>query len=144
MTTGLPEAQLVLGQLSNIFKHLNYLNVGLQGRDKTVIDLVEKMHTFHLKLDLFATDLRTGRLLHFPMLRKCISSPAQLTDVMTDFIARLKENFAARLDGLALPTEVMGFVRDPFTAASDINLALKVQQCSGVMLTYTSSPTLRK
>lgn len=81
--------------LSDIFKHLNYLNVGLQGRDKTVIDLVEKMHAFHFKLGLFAMDLRTGLLLHFPTLRKCISFPAQITDVMTDFIVRLKENFAA-------------------------------------------------
>ena len=29
--------------LSDIFKHLNDLNLGLQGRDKTVIDLVEQM-----------------------------------------------------------------------------------------------------
>ncbi len=47
--------------LSDIFKHLNNLNVGLQGRDKTVIDLVEQMHTFQVKLDLIVTDLSTGR-----------------------------------------------------------------------------------
>ena len=51
--------------LSDIFKHLNDLNVGLQGRDKTVIELVEQMCAFQVKLDLFGTDLSTGRMLQF-------------------------------------------------------------------------------
>uniref|UniRef100_A0A3Q4GBG0 HAT C-terminal dimerisation domain-containing protein n=1 Tax=Neolamprologus brichardi TaxID=32507 RepID=A0A3Q4GBG0_NEOBR len=104
--------------LTDIFKHMNDLNVGLQGRGKTVIELVEQMRAFQVKLNLFETDLSTGRLLHFPTLRKCISSSTQVTDVMTDFIVRLKENFSGRLDGLALPTEVMSFARDPFMVPS--------------------------
>ncbi|QQP35187.1 Hypothetical protein FKW44_023342 [Caligus rogercresseyi] len=48
------------------------------------------MRAFPVKLDLFATDL-TGRMLHFPTLREHIASPAQITDVMRDFIAKLKE-----------------------------------------------------
>lgn len=114
--------------LCDIFKHLNDLNLALQGRDKTVIDLVEHMRAFPVKLDLFATDLSTGRMLHFPTLRKCISSPAQITDVMTDFIARLKINFAGRLDGLVLPTEVAVFVRDPFTVAIEGDLSARAKQ----------------
>lgn len=114
--------------LSDIFKHLNDLNLALQGRDKTVIDLVEQMRAFPVKLDLFATDLSTGRMLHFPTLRKCISSPAQITNVMTDFIARLKMNFAGRLDGLVLPTEVAVFVRDPFTVAIEGDLSARAKQ----------------
>uniref|UniRef100_A0A8C1IF94 HAT C-terminal dimerisation domain-containing protein n=1 Tax=Cyprinus carpio TaxID=7962 RepID=A0A8C1IF94_CYPCA len=112
--------------LSDIFKHLNDLNLALQGRDKTAIDLVEQMCTFPVKLDLFATDLSIGRMLHFPPPRKCISSPAQITDVMTDFIARLKMNFAGRLDGLVLPTEVAIFVRDPFTVAIEGDLSARL------------------
>ena len=59
---------------SDIFKHLNDLNVGLQGRDKTVIELVEQMCAFQVKLDLFGTDLSTGRMLHFLTLCKCIGN----------------------------------------------------------------------
>ncbi|XP_058626113.1 SCAN domain-containing protein 3-like [Onychostoma macrolepis] len=114
--------------LSDIFKHLNDLNLALQGRDKTVIDLVEQMRAFPVKLDLFATDLSTGRMLHFPTLRKFISSPAQITDVMTDFIARLKMNCAGRLDGLVLPSEVALFVRDPFTVALEGDLSARAKQ----------------
>ncbi|KAI2646908.1 SCAN domain-containing protein 3 [Labeo rohita] len=114
--------------LSDIFKHLNDLNLGLQGRDKTVIDLVEQMRAFQVKLDLFANDLSTGRMLHFPTLRKCISSPAQITDVRTDFIAMLKNNFAGRLDGLDLPTELAVFVRDPFTVAIEGDLSARAKK----------------
>ena len=66
-------------------------------------------------------------MLHFPTPHKSISSPAQITDVMTDFIARLKENFVSRLDRFALATEVMGFARDPFTVvtAGDISTRAK-------------------
>ncbi|KAJ7986678.1 hypothetical protein DPEC_G00342390 [Dallia pectoralis] len=114
--------------LSDIFKHLNDLNLGLQGRDKTVIDLVGQMPAFQVKLDLFATDLSTGRMLHFPTLRKCISSPAQITDVMSDFIPSLKNNFAGRLDGLVLPTEVAIFARDPFTGAIEGDLIARAKE----------------
>ena len=117
--------------LSDIFKHLNDLNVGLQGRDKTVIELVEQMRAFQVKLDLFGTDLSTGRMLHFPTLCKCISSPARIMSIMsimTDFVAKLKENFADRLDGLALPTEVMCFARDPFTVAIEGALSAKAKE----------------
>lgn len=38
---------------------------------------------------------------------------------MTDFITRLKENFAVRVDQLVLPTQVMPFSRDPFIVASE-------------------------
>uniref|UniRef100_A0A3Q3NFP3 HAT C-terminal dimerisation domain-containing protein n=1 Tax=Labrus bergylta TaxID=56723 RepID=A0A3Q3NFP3_9LABR len=97
-------------------------------RDKTVTDLLEQMHAFQVKLDFFTTDLNTGRMLHFPTLCKRISSSAQITFVMTDFIVRLKENFAGRLDGLALPTEVMGFVRDPFTVATEGDLSTRAKE----------------
>ena len=47
---------------------------------------------------------------------------------MTDFVARLKENFADRLDGLALPTEVMCFARDLFTVAIEGALSAKAKE----------------
>ncbi|QQP57713.1 Uncharacterized protein FKW44_002793 [Caligus rogercresseyi] len=97
------------------------------GRDKTVIDLAEQMRAFPVKMDLFATDL-TGRMLHFPTLREHIASPAQITDVMRDFIAKLKENFAGRLDGLTLPTEIMAFARDPFTTEKEGDLSARAKQ----------------
>lgn len=40
--------------LSDIFKHLNDPNDGLQGRDKTVTDLLEQMRAFQVKPDICA------------------------------------------------------------------------------------------
>uniref|UniRef100_A0A3Q0RPI0 SPIN-DOC-like zinc-finger domain-containing protein n=1 Tax=Amphilophus citrinellus TaxID=61819 RepID=A0A3Q0RPI0_AMPCI len=68
--------------LSDLFKHLNQLNLRLQGREKTIIDLVEQTRAFQAKLELFAADLSSGRMLHFPTLRKCITDTAPVTAAM--------------------------------------------------------------
>lgn len=39
--------------LTDIFGHLNQLNLQLQGRGKTIVDLVEKLESFTKKLELF-------------------------------------------------------------------------------------------
>uniref|UniRef100_A0A3B4ZDH1 DUF4371 domain-containing protein n=1 Tax=Stegastes partitus TaxID=144197 RepID=A0A3B4ZDH1_9TELE len=88
--------------LSDLFTHLNRLNLGLQGREKTIIDLVEHTRAFQAKLELFAADLRSGRMLHFPTLHKCITPTAPVTAAMTD----------------------SRFTKDPFSAlATDDNLS---------------------
>uniref|UniRef100_A0A3B5BNZ8 HAT C-terminal dimerisation domain-containing protein n=1 Tax=Stegastes partitus TaxID=144197 RepID=A0A3B5BNZ8_9TELE len=65
--------------LSDLFTHLNRLNLGLQGKEKTIIDLEEQTHAFPAKLELFAADLSSGRMLHFPTLHKCITPTAPVT-----------------------------------------------------------------
>lgn len=67
-------------------------------------------------------------MLHFPTLRKRITAPAQVTAVMTDFITKLTDNFASRLDGLALPIEVMHFAKDPITVATDGDLSTRAKE----------------
>ena len=62
------------------------------------------------------------------MLRKCVSSQTQITDVMIGFIDKLKGWIASRLDGLALPMEVMGFARNPFKVALEGDLANKAKE----------------
>lgn len=39
--------------LADIFGHLNQLNLQLQGRGTTIVDLVEKLESFSKKLELF-------------------------------------------------------------------------------------------
>lgn len=74
--------------LSDVFYHLNQLNMELQGRDKTASELVEKLHAFQRKLSLFSVDLCQRKMLHFPTLRK---SGLQVTEVMSGFIDSLKK-----------------------------------------------------
>uniref|UniRef100_A0A8C5ET12 HAT C-terminal dimerisation domain-containing protein n=1 Tax=Gouania willdenowi TaxID=441366 RepID=A0A8C5ET12_GOUWI len=72
--------------LSDVFYHLNQLNMELQGRDKTVFELVEKLRAFQRKLSLFSADLCPEKMLHFPTLRK---SGLQITEA--DFALKGKE-----------------------------------------------------
>uniref|UniRef100_A0A3Q1C081 HAT C-terminal dimerisation domain-containing protein n=1 Tax=Amphiprion ocellaris TaxID=80972 RepID=A0A3Q1C081_AMPOC len=118
--------------LADLSKHLHNLNLGLQGRDKTVIDLVAQTRAFQVKLNMFAMDLIAGRMLHFPTLRKR-NPPPKVTAAMTDLVAQLKENFASQLDGLAVPTEAMHFTKDPFAVVPEENLSNRAKESSLTM-----------
>ncbi|KAL0149128.1 hypothetical protein M9458_055560 [Cirrhinus mrigala] len=99
--------------LTDIFSHLNTLNLQLQGKGKSVVDLVEKLDAFGNKLDLFHADLLSGRLLHFNTLKTV--GEGNVTDKMKTFITQLKDNFSARFDDFFISRDVIGFVHDPFT-----------------------------
>ncbi|CAG6007803.1 unnamed protein product [Menidia menidia] len=94
----------------------------LQGRDKTVSELVEKLHAFLRKLSLFSADLCPGKMLHFPILRK---SGLQITEVMSGFIDSLKNNFSTRFDDFSISSEVVRYVKDPFCVNVETDFALK-------------------
>lgn len=86
--------------------HLNQLNMELQGRDITVSELVEKYHVFRRKLTLFSADLCSGKMLHFPTLRK---SGLKITND----------------DDFSISNEVMRFVKDPFSVNVEADFALE-------------------
>ena len=108
--------------LSDVFHHLNQLNLEWQGRDKTAAELVENLHAFQRKLSLFSVDLCPGKMLHFPTLR---SSGLQITEMMSGFIDSLKNNFATRFHDFGIPSGVMTFVKDPFSVNVQSDFALK-------------------
>lgn len=56
------------------FRHLNTLNLEVQGQEKSNADLVEKLCAFTTILTIFTTDLTAIGLLHFPQLRAFINS----------------------------------------------------------------------
>lgn len=115
--------------LSDIFQHLNGLNLQLQGRDKTVCDLVDRLNGFKRKLELFSIDLTPTKMLHFPTLRALInSSSAQISPAMTAFIDKLIDNFAARFDNFNIPAEVMRFTKDPFSVDAGGEFAAEAKQ----------------
>ncbi|KAF3856820.1 hypothetical protein F7725_017543 [Dissostichus mawsoni] len=115
--------------LCDIFGHLNTLNCELQGREKSIADLVERLCAFKTKLTIFKTDLTT-KLLHFPKLRAFMTtSPgANITPVMTDFMTKLTDNFTDRFQGFSIPIEVLQFARDPFTIKPDADFCVKVKE----------------
>lgn len=114
------EDEMVLSNiafLTDIFGHLNHLNLQLQGRGKTIVDLVEKMDSFTRKLELFQSDISSGRLLHFTTLKS--HGGGRVTGMMTEFIKQLQDNFQSRFENYCIPREIIVFVRDPLAARSE-------------------------
>ncbi|XP_076137839.1 zinc finger BED domain-containing protein 5-like [Alosa pseudoharengus] len=103
--------------LTDIFGQLNQLNLQLQGRGKTIVDLIEKMDSFTRKLELFHSDLSSGRLLHFVTLKS--QGGGRVTGIMTEFIDKLRANFQSRFRDYCVPREIVGFVRDPLSTRSE-------------------------
>ena len=97
--------------LSDIFGHLNQLNLDLQGKEKIIVDMVEKLEAFIKKLELLDMDISSGRLLHFSTLKKLGSG--KVNELMTDFIKQLQDNFTSRFDDYFIPKELIAFVREP-------------------------------
>ena len=55
--------------LVGITKHLNQRNVKMQGIGNTIVSHQQTLFAFENKLDLFISDLETGRMLHFERLK---------------------------------------------------------------------------
>lgn len=107
--------------LADIFCHLNALNEKLQGRNKTVLDLIEKLDAFGKKLDLFHSDISSGKLQHFSTLKKWLGEgPGSdiVTGTMKDFMVQLRDNFSTRFEDFGIPKDVIAFVRDPFSVSA--------------------------
>lgn len=116
--------------LGDIFGHLNTLNLKVQGREKSVADLVESLCAFKTKLTIFTADLMPTKLQHFPQLCAFMStSPgAHITPVMTDFMIKLSENFNERFHDFSIPMEVLQFARDPFSIKPEADFCVKAKE----------------
>ncbi|CAM4608579.1 unnamed protein product [Leuciscus chuanchicus] len=55
--------------LVDITRHMNHLNVKMQGIGNTILSLQQAVFAFETKLELFIRDIESGRLLHFETLR---------------------------------------------------------------------------
>lgn len=99
--------------LADTFGHLNQLNLQLQGRSKSLVDMVEKLESFTRKLELLESDISTGRLLHFSTLKT--QALGQVTELMVDFFKQLQANFTSRFEDYSIPKNSIAFVCDPLT-----------------------------
>ena len=96
--------------LSVIFEYLNILNLRLEGWQKTIIDLVEKLRAFKFMLNLFSNDLNSGRFLHFPRLGLYVNETSTaVVNTMTYFMVKLMHNFDERFREFNLPINIMMF-----------------------------------
>jgi len=102
----------------------------VQGRDKSIADLVERLCAFKTKLTIFTADLMPTKLLHFPHLRAFMRTApgASITPVMTEFMTKLNENFTDRFQNFSIPIEVLQFARDPFSIKPEADFCVKVKE----------------
>lgn len=112
--------------LVDMTEHLNELNVKMQGVGNTVLSLQQAVFAFENKLELFITDIETGRLLHFEKLgefkNSCATSdPAQHLDLqqLAGFTFDLLQSFKARFGEFRERTHLFKFITHPHECAVD-------------------------
>ena len=105
--------------LSDIFTRLNALNLSMQGKNKTVVDVVESINTFKQLLALDVKKMQSGKIASFPDLSLFLeeSQTVQLDDVSNLFVECM-EVLQALLNKY-MPDDVnftmeMSWVRNPF------------------------------
>ena len=82
--------------LSDITKHLNDLNLLLQGAGKTVLDLYDTWKAFVAKLAVYSTDISTGSSRYFKNLKNLSAiHPVNTTDLQV-YMQQLKSEFSIR------------------------------------------------
>ncbi|CAL8263499.1 unnamed protein product [Merluccius merluccius] len=65
---------------------------------------------------MLEADISTGRLLHFSALKK---TAEEVTELMVDFIKRLRANFTSRFEDYSIPKDIIDFIRDPAVKPAD-------------------------
>lgn len=82
--------------LTDIFRHLNFLNLKLQGNGLLVNELLSEIRIFEKKVALWCDDIRQERL-HFPSLKSiCDENDGIDIDPFTNFLHDLQSEFNGR------------------------------------------------
>ena len=77
------EQSLKLAYLVDIFSRLNILNLSMQGKESTVLDFVDKVNAFIMKLELWSGQISKGKLDQFHTLNELTSEKKIVLDVET-------------------------------------------------------------
>ena len=106
--------------LTDIFGHLNKLNLLLQGRHKLLCNLYEAVKSFEDKVTLFKVHAEGGNFQHFKFTREfCGEDDERITDakwVLADVLNSLETAFNGRFADFAVIDDVCCFFASPFTA----------------------------
>jgi hypothetical protein len=100
-----------LAFLVDITKHMNELNVALQGKDQHVGLLVSHLKAFEVKLRLWSTQLLTNNLAHFPTLRSVTPPDAM---AYSEKINSLREEFGSRFSDFRRHRPDIAIFASPF------------------------------
>ena len=124
------ESMTNLAFLVDICGHLNKVNLKLQGKDKSIIDMHLAVKSFALQLSLFNNDIQAD-MLHFPCLKSLAGESEELNNTITgfcDFIDKIKEEFTMRFgqfDGLQ---KLIALIKSPREAEPTGDWKLEINQ----------------
>ena len=125
---------------TDIMKHLQILNLALQGTEKIISDLAQTVFSFQNKIKVFQRDITSKTFHHFPNLKTTVNAFAEvITDHQLleykDKLQGLLEEFQARFDDLQELKPSFTFLVNPF----DIDVINKGCQIHPLFVTDVST-----
>lgn len=125
--------------LTDVMKHLQTLNLQLQGKDKIISDLSQCIFSFQIKLQLFQKDIKNKTFCHFPRIKK-ICSNIKL-EKLNEYIKNLEgilTEFQNRFQDLKYFKSSLDFFLNPF----EINTIQGEFSISNIIMTQKASGEL--
>ena len=112
----------VVAFLADLMGHFNTLNLSLQGKGKTIVELFETIMAFQNKLKLFIRDI-SNRMNHFTTLRDYIDDTKVQpdTNLFVDFLKSVVKEFGDRFQD-KIDGDIALFVINPFLVSVDGDL----------------------
>ncbi|KAL4006310.1 vacuolar protein sorting-associated protein 33B [Sarotherodon galilaeus] len=115
------EWTLDLAFLTDITGKLNHLNCELQGKGKTVADMISALNVFKAQMSIFSVHLQRKKVLHFPSVQMVLKDNASASETFdkvaekyTQVINRLGKEFENRFCDLDQLEPCVSFVSNPF------------------------------
>ncbi|KAK9977291.1 hypothetical protein ABG768_019112 [Culter alburnus] len=101
--------------LTDVTRHLNALNLKLQGKQKILPMMLNDVAAFEAKLDLFAQQLQERNFTHFSVLHSQVTEPASFSpSAYCSYLRELKDEFSSRFADVKSLTPVLAFTENPF------------------------------
>lgn len=115
-----------LAFLTDITKHLNSLNLELQGQNKTIIDMMSSVNAFKSKLELLIIQLNEKDCKNFPTLR------LQRNDVTFESyeaeLRKILNEFERRFSDIKKLEKILSFMSYPFTCQNVQEIVLDISK----------------
>ena len=114
------ERTLDLAFLMDITGKLNNLNCELQGKGKSVVDMISDLNAFKAKMNIFS-GFTEKKVLHFPSVQSVLKDNASASEIFDkvaekycEVINRLGQEFENRLCDLEQLEPCVSFISNPF------------------------------
>uniref|UniRef100_UPI00358F611A protein FAM200C-like n=1 Tax=Myxine glutinosa TaxID=7769 RepID=UPI00358F611A len=111
-----------LAYISDIFGHLNALNISLQGSSLTIVEVAERINSFREKLRLWSNRVAKRSFVNFPELAQILADDGAQNDFCSTLVVDIKghlKSLSDSFDGYFPNLSVEPWIQDPFTILID-------------------------